>query len=196
MNTENTKTNWLGSNLVLGLLVTALSVFTALANYSAYTAGNQASDLEAQGDRSLANSNTGYISASQFIIVDYTMYDSYYINLDVDDFAAEYYQSQFSDDLQASVDREDPFDDQYYDAMYKDADDLFNEAFDSFDQANVLGDQEAGYQFSMLISAVGLSFAAYASLLEEANRLRKVFAVLATLALAWSIWQFITVVTG
>jgi len=196
MNTENAKTNWLGSNLVLGLLVTALSVFTALANYSAYTAGNQASDLEAQGDRSLANSNTGYISASQFIIVDYTMYDSYYINLDVDDFAAEYYKSQFSDDLQASVDREDPFDDPYYDAMYKDADDLFNDAFDSFDQANVLGDKEAGYQFSMLISAVGLSFAAYASLLEEANRLRKVFAVLATLALAWSIWQFITVVTG
>lgn len=196
MNTENSKTNWLGPNLVLGLLVTLLSVFTAMANYSAYKAGNEASDLEALGDRSLANSNTEYISALQFIIVDYTTYDNYYLNLGVDTSTADYYQSQFSDELQASMDREDPFDDQYYTEMYKTANDMFNEAFAYFDQASALGDQEAGYQFAMLISAVGLSFAAYASLLEETNRLRKVFAILAMLALAWSFLQFIIVLIG
>jgi hypothetical protein len=193
---EKTKTSWLGSNLALGLLITLLSVFTAVANYSAFKAGNEATDLRALGDRSLANSNTEYISTSQFIIVDYTMYDNYYVNLGVDDTKAEYYQSQFSPELQASVDRGDPFDDQYYTEMYKEADDMFNEAFDYFDQASALGEQEAGYQFSMLISAVGLSFAAYASLLEDTNRLRKVFAVLAMLALAWSALQFMTVMIG
>ena len=196
MEAENKKSSWLGSNLVLGLLVTVLSVFTALANYSTYKVGSDASDLESKGDRSLADSNTEYISASQFIIVDYTMYDNYYINQDVDDFAASYYESLFSEELQASVDRDAPFDDQYYDAMYQSASDLFDEAFTYFDEANALGDKEAGFQFSMLISAVGLSFAAYASLLEESNRLRGVFAVLATLALVFGILQYVIISIG
>lgn len=193
METENAKTNWLGSNLALGLLVTLLSIFTAMANYSTYKAGNEASDLKVEASKHLANSNTEYINASQFIIVDYTMYDNYYVNLDVDDFAAEYYQSQFSDQLQTSVDRDSPFDDQYYDEMYADADELFDESFNTYDKANVFEEQEAGYQFAMLISAVGLSFAAYASLLEETNRLRKMFSLLSIISLVLSITQFVIV---
>ena len=196
MEAENKKIGRLGSNLILGLLVTVLSVFTALANYSTYKVGSDASDLEAKGDRRLADSNTEYISASQFIIVDYTMYDNYYVNLDVDDFAAEYYESLFSEELQASVDRDAPFDDGYYDAMYQSADDLFDEAFTYFDETNALGEKEAGFQFAMLISAVGLSFAAYASLLEEDNRLRGVFAVLATLSLVFGILQYVIISIG
>ena len=196
MEAENKKISWLGSNLILGLLVTVLSVFTALANYSTYKVGSDSADLESKGDRSLADSNTEYISASQFIIVDYTMYDNYYINLDVDDFAAEYYESLFSDELRESVDRDAPFDDGYYDAMYQSADDFFNEAFIYFDEANALGEKEAGFQFAMLISAVGLSFAAYASLLEESNRLRGVFAVLATLSLVFGVMQYVIISIG
>ena len=86
----------LGSNLMLGLLVSALSVLTAAANYMAYQAGNTAGDHEAEGDRLLALSNTYYLEANQNIIVDYTMYDGYYINDGVDDFTAQYYQDQFS----------------------------------------------------------------------------------------------------
>ena len=196
METQNIKVPWFGSNLVLGLLVTLLSMFTATANYFAFQAGNNANDIRAEGDRLLANSNTDYINASQFIIVDYTMYDKYYVNLDVDDFAANYYQSQFSDELQASVDRQTPFDDQYYEAMYEDADEMFNDAFEKFDESKALGDKEAGFQFSMLVAAVGLSFAAYASLLDDTNRLRSVFAILAILALAWSTMQFAMVLIG
>jgi hypothetical protein len=167
-----------------------------VANYSTYKAGNEASDLKVEASRHLANSNTEYINASQFIIVDYTMYDNYYVNLDVDDFAADYYQSQFSDELLASVERDAPFDDQYYDEMYAYADELFDDSFDTYDTANILEEQEAGFQFAMLISAVGLSFAAYASLLEEKNRLRSVFAVLATIALAVSVLQYFTILLG
>jgi len=182
---------WIGSNLVLGLLVTVLSVFTAVTNYSTYVVGGNASGHETEGDRLLADSNTEYISASQFIIVDYSMYDSYYVNLDVDDFAAEYYQSQFSDTLQASVDRDNPFDDQYYEEMYADANAKFDEAFVKLDLANAESEREAGYQLAMLIAAVGLAFAAYASLLDEANHLRKIFALMSLMMLIFSIWQYV-----
>jgi len=189
-------TKWLGSNLMLGLLVTILSVLTALANYSTYNAGSESSGLDTEGDRLLADSNTEYIQATQFIIVDYTMYDGYYINLDVDDFSAEYYQSQFSDELTASVERDAPFDDQYYDETYAYADDLYNQAFDKFDQANAAGEREAGFQFAMLIAAVGLALAAYASLLDEENSLRGIFAAVSFGALIWSAVQYLSVMAG
>src|SRR6185503_1878585 len=119
---------WLGSNLMLGFLVTVLSVFTAVANYSTYIVSGKASLYETEGNRLLADSNTAYISASQFIIVDFSMYDSFYINSNVDNFAADYYKSLFSDALRASADRESIFDDQYYAEMYADATAKFNEA--------------------------------------------------------------------
>lgn len=187
---------WLGSNLMLGFLVTILSVFTAVANYSMYVVGGNASSHEAEGDRLLADANTAYISASQFIIVDYSMYDSYYTNQGVDDFTADYYQSQFSDALQASVDRGNPFDDQYYEEMDADANTAFDEAFANFDLANAEGEREAGYQLAMLITAVGLAFAAYASLLDEANRLRRIFALMSLIMLVLSIGQFLLTSTA
>jgi len=184
---------WLGSNLMLGFLVTVLSVFTAVANYSTYIISGKASGYETEGNRLLADSNTAYISASQFIIVDFSMYDSFYINSNVDNFAADYYKALFSPVLQASVDRGSPFDDQYYVEMYADATAKFDEAFVKFDLANAEGEREAGYQLAMLITAVGLAFAAYASLLDEANRLRRIFALMSLIMLVFSIGQFVLV---
>ena len=184
---------WLGSNLLLGFLVTVLSVFTAVANYSTYIVGGKASAYQTEGDRLLAGSNTEYIQATQFIIVDYTMYDGYHVNLDKDNDAADYYQFNFSEELKASLDRNDPFDSAYTDAMYADANTMFNDAFVKFDLANAEGEREAGYQLAMLITAVGLAFAAYASLLEEANRLRRIFALMSLIMLVFSIGQFVLV---
>jgi hypothetical protein len=187
---------WLGSNLTLGLLVTMMSVLTAVANYATYVVGGTSADYEKAGDRLLADANSSYISASQFIIVDYTMYDNYHVNEGVDDFAAEYYRSQFSDSLQASMDRGSPFDEQYYAEMDADADAQFEEAFANLDQASAAGEREAGYQLAMLFSALGLAFAAYASLLDEANRLRRTFAVMSLVMLVFSVGQFVLVSVG
>jgi hypothetical protein len=170
-------------NLFLGFLISALSVLTAASNYMAYQAGNVASDLNAEGERSLALSNTEYIRVNQFIIVDYTMFDGERINRGADDFAADYYQSNFSDELQASVDRNDPFDDQYYTEMYAESDKTFDEAFASFDKANA----------QMLIAGVGLAFAAYASLLDNVRFLRGLFAVLALIIMVIGAGQFLLV---
>jgi hypothetical protein len=180
-----------GSNLILGFLVSALSVLTASANYMAYQAGNTAGDYEAEGDRLLALSNTYYLEANQNIIVDYTMYDGFYINGGVDDFAAQYYQDQFSASLLDSIDRDSLWDEQYYNDMYSLSEETVADAQASFDLANAEDEREAGFQLSMLIAAVGLAFAAYASLLNEENRLRLVFALISFLLLAFSSLTFL-----
>lgn len=182
----------IGSTLMLGLLVSILSVLTAAANYMAYQEGNTSLDNNLAGDRALAESNTLYLEATQYIIVDYNMYDGYRIQSGVDDFAAEYYLSQFSNPLLASIERDGIWDDQYYDEMYADALAKRNEAFAFLDEANLQSEREGGYQLSMLIAAVGLAFAAYASLLDETNRLRSVFALISIVLMAFSALQFFT----
>jgi len=181
---------WIGSNLALGLLVTVMSVFTAVANYATYVVSGTASNYETEGNRLLADSNTSYISASQFIIVDYAMYDTYYTNLGINDDISNYYEPLFSDSLKASLDRATPFDDQYYTEMYQSSTDQFDEAFAKFDLASAAAERESGYQLAMLVAAVGLAFAAYASLLDEANRLRRVFALMSLFMMVLSIGQF------
>jgi hypothetical protein len=117
------------------------------------------------------------------------MYDGYYVALDVDDFAAEYYQSNFSTELQDSYDRDAVFDDQYYDEMYVYSDELFEQAFDEFDKANAASEREAVFQRAMLIASVGLAFAAYASLLDEMNKMRPLFALMSFGMLVLSVIQ-------
>lgn len=181
----------LGSELFLGLLVTVMSVLTAYVNYATYRVGGVASDYQTQGERMLADSNTEYVVSSQYVIQDYTMYDGFYINEGGDDFAAKYYADNFSEELQASIDRGTPFDDQYYDEMYATADNQFDKAFELFDMANTESEKEAAYQLAMLSAAIGLAFAAYASLLSQESRLRGWFALMSLLTLVISLFQFV-----
>ena len=178
-------------NLLLGFLISALSVLTAASNYMAFQSDKTSGDLESEGDRSLALSNTDYIRANQFVILDYTMYDGEYINRGVDEFTAGYYKGNFSKELQASIDRGSAFDDQYYTDMYTESDTSFNKAFAKLDAANAEKEREGGYQLAMLIASVGLAFSAYASLLNNANFLRGVFSVLALILLGLGALQFI-----
>jgi hypothetical protein len=182
----------LGSELFLGLLVTVMSVLTATINYATFQVSGTAAEYQTEGERALADSNTEYVISSQFVIQDYTMYDGFYINEGVDDFSAEYYVGNFSEELQASIDRGTPFDDPYYNEMYAPADELFDEAFEWFDMANAEYDKEAAYQLAMLSAAIGLAFAAYASLLSQESRLRGWFALMSSLMMAISLIQFLS----
>lgn len=179
-------------NFILGFLISALSVLTAAANYMAYQSDKTSADLQAEGDRSLALSNTDYIRANQFVILDYTMFDGEYIQRGANDFAADYYKNNFSDELQASIDRGSAFDDQYYNDMYTESDKSFEDAFASYDSANAEKDREAGFQLAMLIASVGLAFAAYASLLNNSRFLRGVFTLFAFLMLGIGALQFLS----
>lgn len=179
----------LGSDLVLGFLVAFLSVLTALAAYQGSIADSQESDLNVAGQKQLTEANSFYLEANQFVIYDYNLYDGWYTTDDPDD--ADYFYANFSDELFASMDRtEGPFDDQYYDEMYADANSLYDEALAYFDQAQAAGERAIRMQLVVLVFAVGLALAAYASLIQPEKRIRAVFAVASMLALVMGLVRY------
>ncbi|MPN22680.1 hypothetical protein SDC9_170063 [bioreactor metagenome] len=74
------------------------------------------------------------------------------------------------------MDRADgPFDDQYYNEMYAEADASFDEAMAKYDEAQAAGDKADGFQLDVLILAVALSLAAWASIVKEDSKIRPMF---------------------
>jgi len=186
----------LGSDIFLGILIVVLSVITAVANYSAYKIGGTGGAHTANARQLLADSNTESIAALQLIINDYNMYDGYYVNYEINPDASDYYWDNFSYALADSVVRESPFDEQYVNEMYAIADDLATQAQEEFAAADRAYAREAVLQLTMLMAAVGLAFAAYASMLKEEQRLRPFFALLSLIALLINISQFATAFIG
>lgn len=179
----------LGSDLVLGFLVAFLSILTALAAYQGSIADSQESDLNVEGQKQLTEANSFYLEANQFVIYDFNMYDGWYIADDPE--IADYFFANFSEELTASIDRsEGPFDDQYYDSMYAGADDLYDEALNYFDQAQAAGERAIQMQLVVLVFAVGLALAAYASLIQSEKRIRAVFAIASMLALVMGLVSY------
>ncbi len=179
----------LGSDLILGFLVAFLSVLTALAAYRGSIADSQESDLNVAGQKQLTEANSIYLEANQFVLYDYNLYDGWYITDDPE--IVDYFFGNFSIELTDSMNRaEGPFDDQYYDEMYADADGLYDEAVDYFDQAQAAGERAIRMQLMVLVFAVGLALAAYASLIHSGKRIRAVFAIASMLALAMGLISY------
>jgi hypothetical protein len=78
---------------------------------------------------------------------------------------------------------EGPFDQEYYDAMYSEPKAVLEDEAAAFAIAAHDSNRAVAYQLSVLIMAVGLSFAAWASLAGEENKIRIVFLVLSLIAL-------------
>ena len=130
---------FLGNEFVLGTLIALLSVFTAVASYQGAMADSEQNKYEIQGMQNLTDGNAEYLTTNQQIIQDYTYFDNWYLNVDERPDIAEYYQSIFSDQLIAAMDRNPDviFDHQYYDEMYE----LPNQYFDESDTNFELGAQ-------------------------------------------------------
>ena len=170
---------FLGNELLLGALVVVLSVMTALASYQGAMADSEQNKFEIDGMKALNDGNADFLSANQSIIYDYQMYDGWYAAQTED--LENYYSSSYSPTLQDSIARnpDDPFGDQYYKEMYADANSLFDQADVTFDQAGQWDTRGDQLQLVMLFMALGLSFAAWASLLRQESRMRVIFALLA-----------------
>lgn len=174
---------FLGSEVFLGTLIALLSILTALASWQSSVADSNQSAFELKAMENLNNGNAEYISANQYIIYDYNMYDGWYTADDPE--LAEYYQSSYTQELQdaLAVNPEDPFSDEYYDTMFAEAY-AYWEEFESNMQIaaqwNQRGDE---LQMVMLIMAVGLAFVAWASLLGPESRMRMLFSIMALLTL-------------
>jgi hypothetical protein len=186
---------FLGNEVLLGTLIALLSIFTAFASWQGSIADSKQSEHELLAMQNLNDGNAEYLSANQFIVYDFTMYDGWYTADTAD--KEEYYQASYSEELQNAIaaDPENPFSDEYYDAMRAEA----HEYWDSFDansakagQWNTRGD---GLQLVMLIMALGLAFAAWASLGKEESNMRSLFSAFALITLVIGILAYFGVPT-
>lgn len=178
-----------GSEIMLGTLVVILSIFTAFASYQGSLADSKQNEHEIKAMQQLNDGNAEYLSANQFIVYDFSMYDGWYTTEDEE--KAAYYEESYSLELQDAIaaNPEDPFSEDYYTAMYAEAEAFWEESDTNFETASQWDNRGDGLQLVVLIMALGLAFAAWASLMKEENNMRAVFAVLAIVML---VYGFIT----
>lgn len=178
---------FLGNEFVLGTLIALLSVFTAVASYQGSMADSKQNESEISGMKNLNDGNAEYLSANQMIVYDYTMYDGWYTAETAD--KEEYYQFNYSQELQDSIaaNPDDPFSEAYYDAMYASSYDLWEESEAGFNTAGDWDNRGDGLQLVVLTMALGLAFAAWASLAKDESNVRTGFAALAIIMLVLGI---------
>jgi hypothetical protein len=188
---------FLGNEILLGSLIAILSVLTAWSSYQSALADGEQNNAEILGMQALNDGNTEYLSANQFVSQDYNYYDNWYLNQEERPDIAEYYMADFSQSLQDAIAR-DPntvWDEQYYDEMYATSTERFDASEEYFKigaQWNERGDK---LQLVMAIMALGVAFAAWASLLKEENNLRFVFSLLAILMFIYGTATYLGVPT-
>lgn len=184
---------FLSSEIILGTLIAVLSVLAAVSGYQSSMADSDQTKYNVQGQQTLTNANAEYLSINQMIVYDYTMYDGWYTADDED--KADYYKSSFSEELQTSMAAapDDPFSEAYYSAMQAEPQAMFDEADRLFKLAEEFNNRGDALQLILLVSALGLAFAAWASLLKEDSPMRLIFAILAIVVLAYSISLYVAV---
>ena len=156
-------------------------MLTAVSSYQGALADGQQNDFEILGLKNLNDGNAEYLRVNQDITQDYNYFDNWYLNVDERPEVAEYYQSNFSQALLDAMKR-DPdavWDDQYYEAVYTDANPYFDESDANFEKAGEWNERGDRLQLVLMIMALGLAFAAWASLLKEESNLRLLFSVFA-----------------
>ena len=85
------------------------------------------------------------------------------------------------------------WDEQYYHEMYATSTDLFDQSEAAYNKATEWDERGDGLQLVMLIMALGLAFAAWASLAKEESNMRLVFALFAIITLVAGVIQFFLV---
>jgi type II secretory pathway pseudopilin PulG len=184
---------FLGNEIFLGSLIAILSILTGIASFQGSIADSKQNENEVKGMQNLNDGNAEYLSANQFIVYDYTMYDGWYTT-DSEDKAA-YYEASYSSQLQESIaaNSDDPFSEAYYDAMYASANDLWAESDANFETAGQWDNRGDGLQLVVLIMALGLAFAAWASLAKEESNMRLLFSALGFVMLVLGIFFYLRV---
>ncbi len=185
--------SFLGKEIILGTLIALLSIFTTYASLQGSWADGKQNEYEVLGMKSLNDGNAEYLRSNQDITQDYNYFDNWYLNLDERPDVAEYYQGSFSQALLDAMDR-DPdtvWDDQYYDDAYAEANAYFDDSDANFEIAGEWNNRGDGLQRVLSIMALGLAFAAWASLLKEESNMRVFFALFAVIALVIGVIKYL-----
>jgi len=191
--------SFLGNEILLGLLITVLSIFTAISSYWGALADGNQNDAEIQGMQALNDGNTEYLTENQNISQDYNYYDNWYINQDTNPEVADYYLFDFSQELQDAIAR-DPntvWDEQYYTEMAATSTELFDSSEAGFILASRWNERGDWLQLVLTIMAIGLAFAGWASINKEESNLRAFFSLLSVIMFVIGmIYFFSTPVVG
>jgi hypothetical protein len=187
---------FLSNDVFLGTLIALLSVFTAIASYQGAMADSEQNKYEILGMQNLNDGNAEYLRTNQDITQDYNYFDNWYLNVDERPEIADYYQSNFSEQLQAAIER-DPntvWDEQYYTDMYADSDAYFTESSTNFDLGAQFDERGDQLQLVMLIMALGLALAAWGSLLPAEGTMRMMFSLFGLITLIAGLITYFTMV--
>jgi hypothetical protein len=186
---------FLGNEILLGTLIALLSVFTAVSSYQGALADGEQNKYELLGMQSLNDGNAEYLRANQDITQDYNYFDNWYLNVDERPTIAEYYQSSFSQPLLDAIDREPDkvWDDQYYTEMYAESDQYFDDSDANFELGIQWDERGDKLQLVLMIMALGLAFAAWASLMKEDGHLRPFFGLFSILSLIIGVITYLSV---
>lgn len=113
---------------------------TAYSAYQVSLADAKAGGLDVEAIKTLTESNTEFLRANQEVMLDYAAYDNFVVNGQDDEVVADYFRGGCSEALQAGMTRPDgPFDDDYFEETFNDADFLYDSALDLIDQAQAAG---------------------------------------------------------
>ena len=188
---------FLGNEILLGTLIAVLSVMTALSSYQGAMADSEQNKFEILGMKNLNDGNVLYLESNQIWIQDDGNFDNWYINQFDNPEVAAYYEGNFTEALFAAIERngadEYPIDDQYVDELYADANSYFDESETSFELGAQYDERGDFLQLVVMIMALGLAFAAWASLMKEESNMRLMFALFAILTLIMGIITYIKV---
>lgn len=184
------------SDIFLGTMIAVLSVFTAFVSYQGSMSDSDQNKYEILGMQQLNDGNAEYLRANQDITQDYNYFDNWYLNVDERPDIAQYYQDNFSEALTSAIDSQPDvvWTDDYYNSMYADATALWDESSANFELASQFDERGDQLQMVLLITALGLAFVAWASLLGAESNMRFFFALFGTIALVASLIVYFTMV--
>jgi hypothetical protein len=188
----------LGSEIVLGTLIAVLSVGTAYASFQGAMADSEQNKYEIEGMKALNDGNTEYLSVNQDLTQDFTYFDNWYTNLETNPDVAEYYFDSMSDELAALVEKMVNGEEMteadwgaYEDGIFATAYLYFDHSDAAFQLASAYDEKGDQLQLVVLFMALGLAFAAWASLLKEESNLRPIFALLAIVTLVMGVVTYL-----
>jgi hypothetical protein len=190
---------FLTNDILLAALITIMTIFTAVAAYQASLASGDSLKYFFIAQSELTDASLLYVEQGQELFYDLNAYDQYQMALlNEDEETADYYLGQLTTAGAAAVERapDDPFDAEYEQAMYTEAVATVEAADEAYDLAvvfNVKGDRLG---LTTTILAVGLAFAAWASLAAAESRQRWLFALLGLVSLVIAAVEYVRIMAG
>lgn len=183
------------SGLTLEVLVVVLTVLTAWAAYLGTLADDKSAELELDAQRLLSESQRSEAEADRLVLYEWGVFDEYAV-AEIQSTAERYWYDQLSPYVQNAIDNNvPPFDEGYFATVYESTFAGYANSETRFEQANAEGERALAYQGVLLTFAIGLSFAAWGGLSDEAknSRSRTLFIVLASAALVIGFLEFVSV---